>query len=331
MKLDTTYLNLHLDHPFIAGASPLSYELDSLQRIEQGGASAVVLHSLFEEQISHQQHGIDQFIKGMEDQYAESTSFFPSNLEFEYQPEEYLKHLRAAKDLLSIPVIASINGIHVGTWVDYAKWLEEAGADALELNLYSVPTSPYESGQDVENRMLDVLEMVTQRVKVPVAVKISPFFSSLSHFADQCQRRGAKGIVLFNRFLQPDIDIEELDVNPHLELSSSAELLPRLRWLSVIRGNNENLDLAATGGVHTVEDAVKALMCGATSIQLVSSLLRHGANHATTLKEGLVHWLKDHEYESYQQLLGSMSYRNCPNPEAMERANYMKVLRSFMD
>lgn len=331
MKLDTNYLGLQLDHPFIAGASPLSYQLDSLKHLEDGGVSAVVLHSLFEEQISNQQRGIDAFIKGMEDQYAESTSFFPSSLDFEYVPDEYLKHVSAVKEALDIPVVASINGINVGTWVEYAKWIAEAGADAIELNLYSVPTSPEESGDELEKRMLAIVEQVTRDVNIPVAIKLSPFFTSLANFAKKCEERGAKGLVLFNRFYQPDIDIENLDIRNHLDLSRSADLLTSLRWLSVVRGNSNEIDLAASGGVHTVEDAIKALMCGANVVQLVSVLFKRGMEQPKSLIESLKRWLEENEYESLVQMIGSMSYRNCPDPEAMERANYMKVLRAFSD
>jgi len=331
MKLDTNFLGIQLPHPFIAGASPLSYQIDSLKHLEDGGVSAVVLHSLFEEQISNQQNGIDSYIKGMENQYAESTSFFPSNLDFEYAPDEYLKHVQLAKESLGVPVIASINGVNLGTWVEYAKLIADAGADALELNLYSVPTSIEDSGADLEKRMLAIVEQVSHEVSIPVAVKLSPYFTSLAHFASQCEERGAKGLVLFNRFYQPDIDIEELDISNKIDLSRSADLLLRLRWLSVIRGNSANIDLAASGGVHTIEDAIKALMCGANVLQLVSVLFKRGLEQPKTLAEGLKRWLEEHEYESLLQMVGSMSYRNCPNPEAMERANYMKVLRTFSD
>jgi dihydroorotate dehydrogenase (fumarate) len=331
MKLDTTYLGLKLDHPFIAGASPLSYQIDSLKHLQDGGVSAVVLHSLFEEQISNQQRGIDSFIKGMEDQYAESTSFFPASLDFEYLPEEYLKHITAAKEALDIPVIASINGINLGTWVEYAKWIVDAGADALELNLYSVPTSPEVSGTDLEKRMLAIIEQITHDVKIPVSVKLSPYFTSLANFASKCEDRGAKGLVLFNRFYQPDIDIDNLDIKNQLNLSRSSDLLLRLRWLSVLRGNSSNVDLAASGGVHTVEDAIKALMCGANVVQLVSVLFKRGLEQPKSLIESLKRWLEENEYESLLQMIGSMSYQNCPDPEAMERANYMKVLRTFSD
>ena len=329
MNITTTYLGLELEHPFVAGAGPLSYHIDTLKQLEDGGASAVVLHSLFEEQITHQQDGIDQYIHDMEDTYAEATSFFPSSFEFRYGPEEYLEHLHSAKEQLKIPVIGSLNGIKEGTWGHYAQLIQQAGADALELNLYSVPTRRDESSGELESRMLRIVTSVREATNLPLAVKLSPYITSLAHFCDALSQSGADAVVLFNRFYQPDINLEELEMEPSLKLSDPSELLLRLRWLSVLRGSCPDLQLSCSGSVHSVEDGIKALMCGADSVQLVSAILQQGPKTIHGLRTALSTWLEEHEYESLGQLKGSMSLRNCPNPEALERANYMKVLQSF--
>ena len=329
MNLKTNYLGLELKHPFIAGASMMSQRIEDLKALEDGGAAAVVLHSLFEEQINNVHGGMQAYIEEAGRGFAEVNSFFPTTFNFAHGPDQYLEHIRKAKKALGIPVIASINGIHEGTWLDYAKWMEEAGADALELNLYMVPTSGLESGSDIENHMLKIISHVVKHVKIPVSVKISPYFASLAHFARQIEEKGAKSLVLFNRFYQPDIDIENMEMMSKLELSTSAELLPRLRWVSVLRSNSLHMQLAVSGGVHRVDDAVKALMAGADAVQLVSCLLQRGKNYTQEMEKGLQHWLVEHEYHSLEQLRGSMSYKNCPEPEVIERANYMKVLQSF--
>ena len=329
MNLTTNYLGLELKHPFIAGASMMSQRLDGLKELEDGGASAVVLHSLFEEQITNLQGGMQTYIEEAGRGFAEVNSFFPSTFNFSHGPDQYLEHIRKAKQALNIPVIASINGIYEGTWMDYSKWMEEAGADALELNLYMVPTSGLESSFELEVRMLNIISHVVKHVKIPVAVKISPYITSLAHFARRVEQEGAKAMVLFNRFYQPDIDIENLEMSSKLELSNSSELLLRLRWAAVLRSNSDNLQLALSGGIHRVDDAVKALMSGADVLQVVSCLLQRGKGYTQELVNGLQHWLVEHEYHSIEQMRGSMSYRNCPEPEVIERANYMKVLQSF--
>jgi dihydroorotate dehydrogenase (fumarate) len=329
MKLTTNYLGLELKNPFIAGASLMSQSLDGLKELEDGGASAIVLHSLFEEQITNQHGGMQAYIEDAGRGFAEVNSFFPSTFDFSHGPDQYLEHIRKAKETLGVPVIASINGIYEGTWMDYAKWMEDAGADALELNLYMVPTSGLESSFELEVRMLNIISHVVNHIKIPVAVKISPYISSLAHFARRVEQEGAKALVLFNRFYQPDIDIENLEMKSKLELSNSSELLLRLRWASVLSSNSDNLQLSVSGGIHSVEDAVKALMCGADSLQIVSCLLQRGKDYTQILVDALRLWLQENEYNSLEQLRGSMSYRNCPEPEVIERANYMKVLQSF--
>lgn len=329
MNTQTQYLGLDLPHPIIAGASPLSYRLDTLKQIEDGGAAAVVLHSLFEEQISHEQWGIDTFVEGLENVYAEATSFFPGTLDFKYGPEGYLKHIQQAKSSLDIPVIASINGIHDGTWEEYAQMIEQAGADAIELNLYVVPTNISDSGAAMEARMLNIVKGVKVATNLPIAVKLSPYYSSLTQFSSELEALGVEAQVLFNRFYQPDIDLDELEVVPSLSLSDSSELPLRLRWLSVLKGALSKTDFALSGGAHTARDVIKAIMCGANSVQMVSALLRNGPGHVQTVLKGVVEFLEEKEYESLGQMQGSMSYKNCPNPEAIERANYMKVLQSF--
>lgn len=328
MDLNTTYLGLDLPHPFIAGASPLSKTVDSAKQAEDGGAAALVVYSLFEEQFTRYHEGQEAHVHQYEETFAEATSYFSSSVEHHYQPDQYLEHIRRIKESLGIPVIGSLNGTHLGTWVDYARNIEHAGADALELNLYYQPNAAEESATEVENRLLEIIRSVRKDLKIPLAVKLSPFFTSLPHFAKEARSAGADALVLFNRFYQPDIDTEELEIVPHLELSNSSELLMRLRWLAMLYGRSD-LELAITGGVHTSQDAAKALMSGACAIQLVSTLLRNGPARIAALREHLEAWMEEKEYDSLRQMLGSMSYLNAPHPEAIERANYLKILQSW--
>lgn len=328
MDLKTRYLGLDLPHPFLAGASPLSKTLDSAKKAEDGGAAAMVVYSLFEEQFTRYHEGQEANVHQFEDTFAEATSYFTSSVEYHYQPEQYLEHIRQLKDNLGIPVVGSLNGTHTGTWVEYARNIEEAGADALELNLYYQPNAAEESASEVESRLLEIIRSVRKDLRIPLAVKLSPFFTSIPHFAREAKVAGADALVLFNRFYQPDIDTEELEIIPHLELSTSSELHMRLRWISMLYGRND-LDLAVTGGIHTAQDAAKAIMCGASAIQLVSCLLKNGPARIAALREHLEAWMEEKEYDSLQQMLGSMSYLKAPRPEAIERANYLKILQSW--
>ena len=329
MNLKTTYLGLELPHPFVVGASPISAKLDRIRLAEDAGAAALVMNSLFEEQIIHHEEGLQEHVYSHQESYAEATSYFPAQQDFHLGPDEYLKRIGEMKEAVDIPVIASLNGTNLGTWMEYAKYMEEAGADALELNLYYQPRTADETAEQVESGLIEVVEKVRQSVKLPLAVKLSPFFSSLPNFVKQIEEKGANAVVLFNRFYQPDIDIENLEAVPSLKLSDSSELLLRLRWLAVLAGRYEKLSLAVTGGVHTAEDAIKSVMAGADCIQLVSTLLRNGLPQLTKLRREMAQWMEDNEYESLAQMKASMSYQHAPNPEAIERANYLRILQSW--
>jgi len=328
MDLSTNYLGLRLPHPFIAGASSLTGDLDSAKKLEEGGAAALVMPSIFEEQILRDDQSTTLELELTAEGSAEATSYFPDAEGLKFGPDNYLEQVRRLKDALGIPVIASINGTTPSGWLEYAKKIEQAGADALELNIYYLPTSPLETGDAVERRSLECVRIVKEAVKIPVAVKLSPYFTSLPHFAKVLEGAGVDGLVLFNRFLQPDIDIEALEVNPQLELSTSSSLRIRLRWLAVL-SSFLKIPLAASGGIHTVEDALKATMAGASALQVVSATYKNGPDHLKTLRTGLAAWLSDHEYESLAQARGSMSLLKSPNPAAFERANYMRVLTGW--
>jgi dihydroorotate dehydrogenase (fumarate) len=326
MNLATTYLGLPLKNPVIPGASPLVDKLDNVRRLEDAGAAAIVMHSLFEEQITNQQIAEFAHTEGPAESFAEAVSFFPQQEDYALGPDRYLNQISRIKQSVDIPVIGSLNGVTKGGWIDYAHLIEQAGADALELNVYYIATDPDEPGTAVEKRTLDILTAVRQSVSIPVAVKLSPFFSSPGHFAKQLDALGAAGVVLFNRFYQPDIDIEELEATPRLDLSNSTELRLRLRWAAILHGHLK-ADIAVSGGVHTVEDIIKAIMCGASVVQVVSCLLKNGPSHIHTLIRALGQWMEEHEYESIDQMRGSMSHRHCPDPSVFERANYLRVLQ----
>ncbi len=328
MDLSTRYLGLDLAHPFMPGASPLADDLDSVRRVEDAGAAAIVMRSLFEEQILRERGRTQHDLESHTDAYAEASSFFPKKGEFHLGPHEYLEQLRRIKGAVAVPVIASLNGHSAEGWLDYAKLIEQAGADALELNVYHVATDPDESAEQVDRRVLDIVARVKSSVKLPLAVKLSPFHSALAHLAREIERAGASALVLFNRFYQPDIDPELLEAVPRLVLSDSHELLLRLRWLAVLSGRAK-VDLACSGGVHTGIDAVKALMAGATVVQTVSALLHDGPQRLRALREEVVRFLEQHEYESLAQLRGNMNLARCPDPSAFERGNYMRVLQSW--
>jgi dihydroorotate dehydrogenase (fumarate) len=328
MNLSTRYLGLQLPHPFVVGASPLADDLDMVRRLEDAGAAAIVLRSLFEEQIAGEQLAAHHAMDWTGDSFPEAQSFIPDPHEFALGPEEYLEQIRRIREATDLRVFASLNGTTPGGWLDYAESMEEAGAHALELNVYQVATDPARSAADLEADILAMVRTVVQAVDIPVAVKLSPFHTALAHFARQLDQAGAKGLVLFNRFYQPDIDVDELDVVPSLHLSDSHELLLRLRWLAILSGRVV-ASLAVTGGVHTAQDAIKAIMAGAHSVQMVSALLRGGPERLRTVLQGVRHWLIERDYESLEQMQGSMGLLRCPDPKAFERGNYMRILQGW--
>src|SRR5215510_7562141 len=328
MDLSTTYLGLHLPHPLMPGASPLVDDLDMVRRLEDAGAAAIVMYSLFEEQIVGEQLAAFSHMETHAGSFAEALSYFPETNVFALGVDEYLNVLRRIKEAVAVPVIASLNGTTLGGWLDFATHLQEAGADALELNVYAIATDLQDTALDVEQQVLAILRAVKARVRIPVAVKLSPFYSALAHFARELEEAGADGLILFNRFYQPDINVEELAVEHRLQLSDSTELLLRLRWLAILSGR-VRLSLAVTGGVHTSLDAIKAVMCGAQAVQMVSALLQHGPNRLREVREGIARWLEEHEYDSLTQMQGSISLVRCPDPKAYERANYIETLQSW--
>lgn len=328
MDLSTTYLGFRLPHPLIPGASPLASDFDTIRRLEDAGAAAIILPSLFEEQISADAVGTEQHMLAHEGSHAEAESYFPLAEEFAMGPDRYLEHVRRVSNAVQVPVIGSLNGTSPEGWLDYARLIQDAGADALELNFYHVATDPRQDGAALEQRLLDVVRAVKAHVRIPVAIKLSPFFSSFANLAHQLDEAGASGLVLFNRFYQPDIDPDALDAVPRLQLSDSGDLLLRLRWLAILSGRVRG-SLAATGGVHTCIDAVKSVMAGAHAVQMVAALLLHGPSHLAKIRRELSHWLEVREYESLEQAQGSMSLLRCPNPEAFERGNYMKILQTW--
>jgi dihydroorotate dehydrogenase (fumarate) len=328
MDLTTSYLGLTLRTPLVASASPLCEDIGNIRRMEDAGAGAVVLHSLFEEQITLESHYLDRYLSHGAESFAESLSYFPDMTGYNLGPEGYLEHIRRAKAAVSIPIIGSLNGVSTGGWIDYARKMEEAGADALELNLYYIPTDPEMSGADVELMYVDLVRDVTESVGIPVAVKLGHAFSALANLARRLDRAGARGLVLFNRFYQPDFDLERLQVVPRLTLSSPYELLLRLHWVAILHGHVA-ADLAVTGGVHTAQDVLKAMMAGARVGMMTSALLRHGIELLRLVRANLMAWMEAHEYESIRQMQGSMSYRSVADPAEFERANYLKVLSSY--
>ncbi len=328
MDLSTRYLGFTLPHPIVPGASPLADDLDVVRRLEDAGAPAIVLRSLFEEQITREQLIETAELEGPSESFAEATSYFPSADLFALGTDEYLEHLRRVKETVGLPVFASLNGSTAGGWIDYARMMQEAGADALELNMYRIATNPEVSGADIERQLLETVRTVKRAVTIPVAVKLSPFFASLAHFARELERAGADGLILFNRFYQPDIDVEELAVSRRLQLSDSSELLLRLHWTAILSGHVE-ASLGVTGGVHTAVDVLKATMAGAHATQMVSALLRHGVEHLSRVRRDLVEWLEKHEWHSLAEMRGNMSFFKVPDPEAYERGNYMLMLQSW--
>jgi dihydroorotate dehydrogenase (fumarate) len=328
MDLSTRYLGLELKHPLMPGASPMVDELDTVMRLEDAGASAIVMHSLFEEQIRREQVTAFRHTESHEQSFAEALSYFPASDAFALGPHEYLEQLRRIKQAVAVPVIASLNGYSLGGWLEYARLMQDAGADALELNVYQLATDADESAQMIEDRTLEMVRAVRGAVAIPLAVKLSPFYTSLAHFAGRLDEAGVNGLVLFNRFYQPEIDIEELRVRRALHLSRSSELPLRQRWLAILSGRVK-ASLAVSGGVHTVVDVIQSVMSGAHAVQTVSALLQRGPGHLTVLLRELSTWLEEHEYASLQQMQGSMNLASCPDPRAYERANYMLMLQGW--
>jgi dihydroorotate dehydrogenase (fumarate) len=328
MDLTANYLGLKLRSPLVVSASPLSEDVDNIKRMEDAGAAAVVLYSLFEEQLRQDRLELHQNLQQGTESFAEALTYFPDAGEYRLGPEEYLKHIAAAKKATRIPIIASLNGSSAGGWTDYAKQIQQAGADALELNIYYIPTDMNLTGTEVEMTYLDILKAVKANVTIPVAVKLSPFFSNFANMAKRLDQAGANGLVLFNRFYQPDIELESLEVKPNILLSTPMAMRLPLRWIALLHGRL-NASLAATSGIHRASDALKMLMAGADVTMLCSTLLRHGIPQITLIERDLAAWLEEHEYESVQQLKGSLSQKNCAEPAAFERAQYMKAITGY--
>ena len=328
MDLRTTYLDLELENPLVPSASPLSTNLDGIKRMAEAGAGAIVMHSLFEEQINATSMEIDHFLTSGTESFGEALSYFPEMETYDVGPDTYLEHIRQAKEAVDIPIIGSLNGVSDGGWVDFAKLIEQAGADALELNIYYIPTDPDKTGTEIEAMYLEVIRSVCSSVRIPVAVKFGPFFSSIPNMAKRMTQVGAKGLVMFNRFYQPDLDIVNFEVVPNLVLSSSDELRLPLRWAAILY-HNIQADIAITSGVHKGEDVVKGILAGANITMLASELIKNGIQRLPEIRDELEQWMTDFEYSSISQMRGSMSQINTPEPAAFERANYMKVLQSI--
>lgn len=330
MDLSTTYLGLKLKNPLVASASPLSKRVDKAKKLEEAGISAIVMYSLFEEQIIHESLELDHYLTRGSDAFAEAQSYLPDGGMYGVSPEKYLNQVAGLKKALSIPVIGSLNGVSKGGWTKYAKHIEEAGADALELNLYYLPTDPGLKSEEVETAQVELVADVRSTIKIPLAVKLSPFVTSLPNFAKRLVDAGANGLVLFNRFYQPDFDLDELDIVHNLDLSTSADMRLPLRWISILYGK-VNADFALTSGIHTAEDVLKSMMAGAKVAMTASNLLHHGEQAVGPILSGIEAWMKEREYESIEQMQGSMAQKNVREPAAFERANYMKVLGSWRE
>jgi dihydroorotate dehydrogenase (fumarate) len=328
MTLTTSYLGMTLKNPIVVSSSPLSHNVDSIRRLEDAGAAAVVMYSLFEEQITFDSFYVDYYLTRGTNSYPESLSYFPEMESYNVWPDEYMNLIRRAKEAVDIPIVGSLNGVSAGGWTDYAALMEEAGADAIELNVYYIPTNEDLQGTEVENIYLEILREVKRSVSLPVAIKLSPYFSSIANMAKCLVEEGANGLVLFNRFYQPDLDLETLEVVPRLVLSNSSELRLPLRWVAILYGRLLT-DLAITTGVHTSQDALKALMAGAKVTMMASELLQNGVRRINLILDEMRTWMDEHEYESVAQMIGSMSQQHCAEPAAFERANYMKILASY--
>ncbi len=328
IDLSTNYLGLQLRTPLVPSASPLSQETDSIRRLEDAGASAVVLYSLFEEQLRQESLELDERLSEGTESFSESLNFFPQAAEFRLGPEGYLNHIRKAKEAVSIPIVASLNGATAGGWTQYAKEIEQAGADALECNVYTIVTDPEIPSAEIEENYLEILRAVKSAVSIPVAIKLSPFFSNLANLAKRLDAVGADGLVLFNRFYQPDIDLEALELKPNVLLSTPQALRLPLTWIGILYARIK-ASLAASSGVHGHEDVIKLLMVGANVTMLCSTLLRNGINHLRYIEQGLRDWMEAHEYESVRQMQGSMSQLRCSDPTSFERAQYMRAVKGI--
>ncbi len=329
MDLSTFYLGLRLKSPIVVSAcQPLSETLENIREMEDSGAGAVVLYSLFEEQIAYDKIELLQYMDANTDTFAEAANFFPQPTKFLLGPEEYLEHIAKAKKAVTIPIIASLNGTTSGGWTQFAKKMEQAGADAIELNIYKVQTNANQSSAQIEKEYIEIAESVKSNVSIPVSVKLSPFFTNLAHIAKQLDLSGLNGLVLFNRFYQPDIDLENLEIRPDVMLSTPVSLRLPLRWMALLYGNVA-ADLAGTSGIHRPEDAIKILMAGAKVGMVCASLLKYGIAYIKTLNDGILQWMEKHEYPSLDMLRGSMSQAKCPQPEAFERAHYIRALHEF--
>lgn len=329
MDLTTTYLGLELKSPLVVGAAaPLTENLDNLRRMEDAGASAIVLHSLFEEQLHQDSLELHHHLQQGTHSFAEALTYFPEPDYFHIGPDVYLNHIRRAKNMVTIPIIASLNGSSSGGWIDYARQIEQAGADALELNIYSIPTDLNETGAEIEQRYIEVVRAVRSAVTIPIAIKLSPYFTNLANMAKKISLEGANGLVLFNRFYQPDIDIEALEVHPNVILSSPQDMRLPMRWIAILYGRI-NVDFAATSGINHGTDVVRMMMVGAKVTMIVSSLLRHGIEHLRDIDRELRQWMEANEYGAIRQMQGTMSQVNCPNPTEFERAQYMKAVQTY--
>ncbi|MBA3869049.1 MAG: dihydroorotate dehydrogenase-like protein [Anaerolineae bacterium] len=328
MNITTHYLGLTLRSPLIASASPLSESLDNIKRMEDAGAGAVVLFSLFEEQIRQEREAMHHFMTYGTESNSEALSYFPEPDEYHTGTKQYLQLIQRAKQVVDIPIIASLNGVSIGGWTSFARQMEEAGADALELNVYYIPTDMNLSGQQIEQTYIDILKAVKAAVKIPVAIKLSPFFSNFAHMARDLDNAGADALVMFNRFYQPDIDLETLEVTPHVLLSTAQDLRLPLTWIGILYGRVK-ASLAATSGVHSSDDAVKLILAGANVTMMTSALLKHGIEHIRTVEHGLNQWMLDHDYKSVNQMRGAVSQMNAEDPSAFERAQYMRALTSY--
>ncbi|MFB2876426.1 dihydroorotate dehydrogenase-like protein [Floridanema aerugineum] len=329
MDLTTNYLGLTLRSPIVpSAAAPLTENVDNIRKMEDAGAGAVVLHSLFEEQIRQEREELHHHLTYHSESFAEALTYFPEPEIFHVGTEEYLNHIRRAKQMVDIPVIASLNGSTIGGWTDFASQIQQAGADALELNIYYVPTDFNMSGAQVEQNYIDIVRAVKSAVTIPVAVKLSPFFSNMAYMAKRLEEAGADGLVLFNRFYQPDIDIEDLEVRPNVLLSTPQAMRLPMRWIAILYGRISP-ELAATGGIHKGQEVIKMLMAGAKITQICSVLMRHGIAHIRDIENEMKHWMIEHEYESVKQMIGSMSQINCPDESAFERAQYMRAVQTY--
>ncbi len=329
MDLTTTYMGLKLKNPVVPSASPLSAEVDVVKRMEDAGAAAVVMYSLFEEQINHEINELDHFLNSTSESFAEALNYFPEPDEFKnLHAEEYLEQIRKLKEVVDIPVIGSLNGVSPGGWMEYAKKIEEAGADALELNVYYVATDPELTGQKVEALYLDNLKSVKKAVKIPVAMKLGPYFSAFANMAVKLDQAGANGLVLFNRFYQPDIDLDNLEVVPNLQFSTPPEMRLPMRWIAALYGKVQ-ASLAATSGIHSGTDVIKMIMVGADVAQIASVLMKEGVEKIADILQEMRNWMEKKEYESVQQMKGILSYQSIKDTDAYERANYLRMLQSF--